>query len=214
MRVNIAASRRKSMKLVVKDNGDVELRIPLDSAKCDVLAFVGSHQVWLKERREQVHGRQQKYMKAFPILGELLPVTMSGEFLVSKRDIQIPDHWQYEDLRQAMVSWIRPKARLYFQQLIDQWWPHFQHYAECKPVLRVKRMRTRWGSLSQRGYINLNLSLMQLPADLIELVVVHELCHLKHFDHSPEFKELLASHLPDCKNREVLLQQQSIALML
>ena len=50
---------------------------------------------------------------------------------------------------------------------------------------------------------------MQLPAELIELVVVHELCHLKHFDHGTGFKSLMSEALPDWRQREKRLQQAS-----
>src|SRR5690554_7982974 len=68
-------------------------------------------------------------------------------------------------------------------------------------------MRTRWGSLSQRGYINLNLAFIQLPEALMELVVVHELCHLKHFDHGVGFKQLMTQCFPDWRERERALQR-------
>src|SRR5690606_39832156 len=80
-------------------------------------------------------------------------------------------------------------------------------FASQRPQLRIKKMRTRWGSLSQRGYINLNLALMQLPEHLLELVVVHELCHLKHFDHGPGFRALMSQCLPDWRVREQQLSQ-------
>src|SRR5690554_5936291 len=79
---------------------------------------------------------------------------------------------------------------------------------------RVKKMRTRWGSLSQRGYINLNLALIQLPEALMELVVVHELCHLKHFDHGVGFKQLMTQCLPDWRERERALQAYGHQLLI
>ncbi|WP_419811081.1 M48 family metallopeptidase [Bacterioplanoides sp.] len=209
--LRISASRRKSMRLQVNDKGEVDLRIPLGCAKRDVLAFVKSNEAWLKQQRDTVLQQQQQKLERYSILGKELMVQASAldEFLVTDNTIWIPDHWDHTDLRDQMDKWLRPKARAYYQQLIDQWWPFFARFAEQKPVLRVKKMRTRWGSLSQRGYINLNLALMQLPEELVELVVVHELCHLKHFDHGPGFKGLMTEALPDWRSRERQLQQLS-----
>jgi len=53
------------------------------------------------------------------------------------------------------------------------------------------------------------LALMQLPLDLIELVVVHELCHLKHFDHGPGFRRLMTECLPDWQQRDKQLNHLS-----
>ncbi len=59
--------------------------------------------------------------------------------------------------------------------------------------VRIKAQRSRWGSCSARGNINLNCRLLLLEADLLEHVILHELCHLVHMNHSQEFKKLLSS---------------------
>lgn len=81
------------------------------------------------------------------------------------------------------------------------------------PQLRVKNMRTRWGSLSSRGYINLNMKLMHLPEHLIEMVVVHELCHSHHLHHGQAFYQLMAQHMPDYQQRERELRSIEQGLM-
>jgi len=55
----------------------------------------------------------------------------------------------------------------------------------------IKNNLTNWGSCSTRGNVNLNLRLMHLPSDLQDYVILHELCHLKHLNHGPEFHSLL-----------------------
>ncbi len=63
--------------------------------------------------------------------------------------------------------------------------------------LRIKHNVSNWGSCSVKGNINLNLNLMRLPAELRDYVMLHELCHLKHMNHGPEFHALLESVCPD-----------------
>lgn len=213
--LRISATRRKSMRLQITDLGEVDLRIPLGCAKTEVLAFVKANEGWLIQQRQQLKQRQQQQLQHYSILGKTLTVQHSAldEFLVTDDVIWIPQQWQHSDLRDRMDQWLRPQARAHYQQLIDQWWPFFQRFAARPPILRVKKMRTRWGSLSQRGYINLNLALMQLPPELVELVVVHELCHLKHFDHGAGFKALMSEALPDWRSRERQLQALSSRVM-
>lgn len=69
-------------------------------------------------------------------------------------------------------------------------------------------MKSRWGSLSSRGYINLNLELIKTPLPCIEYVVLHELCHLEHMNHGPGFRRLLSQCLPDWQQRR---QQLNLA---
>ena len=71
----------------------------------------------------------------------------------------------------------------------------------------VKKMRSRWGSCSGRGNISVNLLLGHLPDELLEYVVVHEVCHLLRHDHSKAFWSLVASHLPDHRFRKIELRR-------
>jgi predicted metal-dependent hydrolase len=66
-------------------------------------------------------------------------------------------------------------------------------------------MQRKWGSCSSRDNITLNSSLTWLPPDLAEYVILHELVHLRVFNHGKEFKALMSQHMPDWKTREKAL---------
>ncbi len=70
----------------------------------------------------------------------------------------------------------------------------------------IKMQRTRWGSCSRQGTVSLNLKLLFLPAPLAQYVLVHELCHRAHLDHSAAFWALVRKYEPDFKARESLLK--------
>ena len=71
--------------------------------------------------------------------------------------------------------------------------------------ITVRDMRRKWGSCSSKGNITLNSALCTLPFSLAEYVIVHELAHLKVFEHSPEFWELVGQYLPDYDERRKTL---------
>ena len=66
----------------------------------------------------------------------------------------------------------------------------------------VKSQRTRWGSCSRGKTVSLNLKLLFIPQDLAQSVLIHELCHTVHLNHSQKFWALLKHYEPDCKNKE------------
>ena len=100
-----------------------------------------------------------------------------------------------------MAFW-RGLARTRFQESIERQFPWFAERGHRMPVLRVKKMRSRWGSLSRRGYINLSLALMQYPPAVIDYVVMHELCHLEYMHHGPAFHALMDRRMPDWPARK------------
>ncbi len=68
--------------------------------------------------------------------------------------------------------------------------------------VRMRTMTSRWGSCSSKGNINLNRALCFLPPHLAEYVVLHELVHLRVFNHSKAFKDVMTQYMPDWKARE------------
>ena len=80
--------------------------------------------------------------------------------------------------------------------------------------ITIREQKTRWGSCSAKKNLNFNWKLMLAPPDVLDYVVVHELCHLIHLDHSPAFWALVGSVLPDYRARRRWLKEHGDELML
>lgn len=102
-------------------------------------------------------------------------------------------------IKSLLDTWYAEKAQKQFSDSLERCWPKFKRMGLSKPALRIKRMKTRWGSLSSSGSLSLNIELIRAPKECIDYVVTHELCHLKHHNHSPAFYELLERTMPDWK---------------
>jgi hypothetical protein len=102
----------------------------------------------------------------------------------------------------------RDQTRQLVMQFVNQHGPALaRRGAPYPPSVRIRRMTSRYGSCSaQNGSINFNLRLCEYPLPFIEYVVVHELCHFLHQDHSPAFYQEVAAILPDFKEREKLVK--------
>ncbi len=85
-----------------------------------------------------------------------------------------------------------------------------QHGFQYKRVF-IKNNRSNWGSCSSLGNINLNLRLVSLPQELQDYVMLHELCHLKYLNHSPQFHALLESVCPGHRALEKQIKQYKIS---
>jgi len=114
-----------------------------------------------------------------------------GCFYVTTVDAPTP-----ETARNMLDKWYLEKARLHFRESMDRCWKKFRELDVEKPDVSIRRMRKRWGSLSDKGTVTLNTYLIRAPKECIDYVVIHELCHLKFPDHSPEYYKLLDSVIP------------------
>lgn len=93
----------------------------------------------------------------------------------------------------------KEQARELITKLADEW---SKVYGVSYNRISIRNQKTRWGSCTQSGNLNFSYKLLFLPEPLAEYVVIHELCHLKHLNHSSKFWDMLAKHLPDWKVRK------------
>lgn len=98
-----------------------------------------------------------------------------------------------------MNKWISKQAKYYFV-------PELEKKSTLTGLaysnVRFKNTKTRWGSCSERKTINLNIQMLFLPKHLSDHVLLHELCHLEHLNHSKNFWNLVESYEPNFKTIE------------
>ena len=84
--------------------------------------------------------------------------------------------------------------------LVHERLAHFnQSYGHKVGKVFIKNHKTRWGSCSQKGNLNFNYKLVFLPAEIADYIIVHELCHIAQFNHSPAFWALVERAVPHHK---------------
>lgn len=113
-------------------------------------------------------------------------------------------------LRQKVLqTYLDALCRERLTALCRQYYPAFAAEGVPFPTIRFRRMTSRWGSChKQKATVTFNLALIDLPLAFAEYVVVHELTHLIHPDHSKRFYDRLAKILPDWKERRRLGKQR------
>jgi predicted metal-dependent hydrolase len=116
-----------------------------------------------------------------------------------------------DTVRTALVKWYRERARYVFEERTS----FYSRMLKLYPgTIRIKEQKTMWGSCSGRGNINYNWRLIMAPIDILDYVVVHELCHLKHKNHSKEFWNLVESIFPDYSQNRKWLRENGMKLCL
>lgn len=98
----------------------------------------------------------------------------------------------------------KEEARAFVHERLGYWNQFYGHVYERVSIKNTKRL---WGSCSRKGNLNFSYTLLFLPRELADYVIVHELCHLREHNHGPAFWALVAKALPDFKKRRMELRQ-------
>lgn len=127
------------------------------------------------------------------------------------RLILMPGLTERQDLiLQALDRFFLAQAREFFHERMIYW---SMRMGLQPSKIRLKHLSSRWGSCSSKDAINLNYRAIQLPAECIDAIIVHELAHLRHLNHGKDFWALVHSQLPDYPQRNQLLQQWTNKLL-
>lgn len=208
---HLVRSRRRSLELRVYPDQRIEVRAPLRCPQRDIDAFIAQRQTWLQKRLQQFAALPPAQKPGDGVrvylLGEALTLEVLAGRKAAHRDGDVlrlyctaPD--QPDSVERALQRWLRSHAQTLFAQRLQHLFEPFRQRGHALlPELRIRSMRSRWGSLSRHSGMTLNLALMHSPLECIDYVIVHELCHLEHMNHGPRFKQLMTKMMPDWQQR-------------
>lgn len=110
-----------------------------------------------------------------------------------------------------MSKWLKQYQITVFEELLKEKYLLFEKYGVTYPILKIRYMTSRWGSCQpKKGIITLNSKLIEAPRSCIEYVILHELVHFIHPNHSRRFWDFVAMMMPDWKERKEELEKDII----
>ncbi len=116
-----------------------------------------------------------------------------------------------EDIAKLINSFLSSYAKEFLQERLDYCASLYNLPLVHKEIFKISLARGRWGAYAKKRYISLNARLLLLPIKLVDYIVLHELCHTVHLNHSPKFYALLEEKMPDYKIREKEIKKIDIA---
>lgn len=116
--------------------------------------------------------------------------------------LRVKDKQNFRRKEILMTRWLKEYQTALFEKLILQTYAAFKKYGVPFPTLKIRTMKSRWGSCQpKKGIITLNSRLIEAPRAAIEYVVLHEFVHFIHPNHSKEFWNFVTMMMPDWKER-------------
>ncbi|MBO2447098.1 M48 family metallopeptidase [Actinomadura barringtoniae] len=213
VRVQVS-ERRRHVRLTVERDAAVTATVPPGTGRAELVKLVRSRRRWLygKLAERQALGearpeRQYVSGEGFPYLGRshrllIVPEGPADVRLLRGR-LELGRHCLDDPVR-ALIGWYTRRGTDWLPDRLRPWAERMD--TACGEV-RVLPLGFRWGSCSLRGHLNIHWATMQLPPDLIDYVLVHELAHLQVPDHSERFWRRVERTLPDYTARRERLKR-------
>ncbi|GAA3913519.1 M48 family metallopeptidase [Luteimonas lutimaris] len=205
IRINrVRDPRARRLRLSVDERG-ARLTLPPRASLVSGERFVREHGDWLAQQLAVHDGDdgiaplQRGVTASLPLRGRMLPLSWhEGRFTALQFDgetlaMQAPARAGQAALVRALRDFYEAQARAD----LGRWLPrHLPTLPRAPSRIRLKVMSSQWGSLAPDDAMSLDLSLVLGTPDAFEYVLVHELCHLLHRDHSPAFWREVGARFP------------------
>lgn len=180
MNVKIIRSNRKTLAIQINPDLSVTVRAPMYAPQSDIERILREKESWIQKHIEKIREQEAKKKE---IQGE----SVESEYLTNE---------EIKKLADKALQHIPKRVSYYAKQI-----------GVTYGRITIRNQKTRWGSCSSKGNLNFNCLLMLTSPEVIDYVVVHELCHRKEMNHSVAFWAEVEKVLPDYKEQVKWLKE-------
>ncbi len=205
----IIYSKRKTISLSVDKDGRVIVRAPLKCSDRRINEALSDSESWIKKQLKK-YGESRLITDRYSVEDGGKILLLGDEFEIRFADIKSADVKgktiflpENKNLQEQLKTLFKKIAVGYFTERTE----YFSSLTGLVPSsVKVTSAKTRWGSCNVEKRINYSLSLVMCPLNVIDYVIVHELCHIKHMNHSPLFWSEVEKIIPDYRERRKWLR--------
>lgn len=180
MNVKIIRSNRKTLAIQINPDLSVTVRAPMYAPQSDIERILREKEGWIQKHIEKIREMKEKKKET---QGE----SVESEYLTNE---------EIKKLADKALQHIPKRVSYYAKQI-----------GVTYGRITIRNQKTRWGSCSSKGNLNFNCLLMLTPPEVIDYVVVHELCHRKEMNHSGAFWAEVENVIPDYKEQVKWLKE-------
>ncbi len=218
--VEIIRSSRRTVALYVRPGGTLILRAPWLVPAGVLMKFAAGKAEWIEKQLKRLRGVTPPGTplsvsdgSTVPFMGRDLTVQVTRgpvrkvrhdpeRLILTAREGDGP-----EELAGMAEAWYLREAKSYLPVRTVELAEAYSGLLPAPGAVSVRKMRRRWGTCHSGGTIWLNRELMKKDPDLIDYVIIHELCHLVHHNHGAQYYQLLEKIIPDFREKRKRLQQ-------
>jgi predicted metal-dependent hydrolase len=203
----VVRSRRKTLSIHVK-SGKVTIQSPLKASSAWISEFIKDNVSWVEGKIKDQRVKAQEVLvlaegRNVPFLGKprRLHLVVAKQQKVELHEHELVLHVQAksaERVEKLFSNWLLEQAREYMPAQTTRTAKALGLDHKLKKVV-FRKTRSKWGHCEDNGLIQFNQLVMMAPQAVIDYLIVHETCHLRHLDHSPRFWKAVSVLCPDYK---------------
>ena len=213
---------RKTLGIKVYPDTSVKVFAPIDTDLPIIEQLLKAKRKWIEKQQRSFQTylpatppRQYIGGESFLYLGKqymlkIEPSTAEEVKLYQGRLVVKTVNPDATHIKKLLQQWYIARATILFNKLFEEQFYLFKRFGLEKPILQIKKMEKRWGSCTPQQKIILNSELIKAPVVCINYVILHELCHLVHHNHSKSFYRLLENFMPDWQKYKQLLETKMV----
>ena len=208
----IIRSNRKTLSLSINENADLVVRAPRRVSYDEIQKFIYEKSAWIDNKQRLIKAQLKDNLNAnislqCLYLGSLYPLKIDNN---SVEPISFDGHeFTIANVNRDTIN--LPLKSWYKKRFIEVALPRLSYFSDKHKLkvnqVRVKEQKTLWGSCSSKNNINLNYLLIMAPMKVIDYVIVHELVHTTHKNHSAKFWQKVETIMPNYKDARYWLKE-------
>ena len=197
------SKKAKYLQLRITSLNRLELIIPKRYSIKDGNKFIHDKISWIKKYQKNLIDVQEK--REFFLFGERIFVDQNFNFFLTKHKIRLNKNvLTVESPADSRIT-KEELYQIYLRRIAGEYISERVKYLSGRfgfnfRDVKIRGQKTRWGSCSSNGNLSFNYKLLQYRKHVIDYVIIHELCHTKHMNHSQKFWKLVERYCPDYKN--------------
>lgn len=208
---DIKRTKRKTIGIIIKSDLAIRVRAPYWVRNSEIENFIIENKNWIEKKLIELKNKpkiESKYFvngERFLYLGKEIKLCLSAgqEFILTETDELLIPVLYGDNIKEMLIRWYKNQAN----RIITERCKIISERIKINPKkIKINSARTRWGSCSKNGNVNFTWRLVMAPLQVIDYVILHELVHLVHHNHSKAYWSMVENFMPEYKIYEEWLK--------
>lgn len=220
----IEYKKRKTFAIEIVPPNKIKVKSPRGISKSKIEELVHSKANWIIKKLEEFKDIEHMQIERrfvdgeiFMYLGKEYILKITQDKNLKKAEVSICNEFihvktpkiEIEIIKKIMIEWYKIECDKKIRERIEV---YGQKLGEMPRIIKVKEQKRRWGTCTSRRDVLFNWKCIMAPIDVIDYIVVHELCHLVHMNHSANFWSLVKSNFPHYEEKKQWLRKNGIKM--